>query len=199
VTSSQTPILHGGSTTTQTPTRTTTLGLPLREGLTYHEWLDIGTRLTRNARTLPWMIGDWARYGEWRYGERYDQAIQITGLDYGTIANYSSVAGRFNFSRRRELLTIHHHANVQKLPDEEQDRWLDIAEQQRLSVAEMRDRMKAELGQGRDVVALAVFHVRVAPDVESRLRLGASDAGYERVEDWLIDLGLRETSQMEAA
>lgn len=197
MTSSQTPILHGGSTNTQTPTRTT-LGLPLREGLTYHEWLDIGTRLTRSARTLPWMIGDWARYGEWRYGERYDQAIEITGLDKQTLKNYASVAGRFQTSRRRDALSIAHHANVQKLPDHEQDQWLDLAQEHGWSVAEMREQMKAAKGQpGR--VSTTVHRILVGADREVRWQLAAQQSGYENVDEWLVALADEASMQLEAA
>jgi hypothetical protein len=199
MTSSQTPILHGGSTTTQTPTRTTTLGLPLREGLTYHEWLDIGTRLTRNARTLPWMIGDWARYGEWRYGERYDQAIQITGLDIGTLKNYASVAGRFQTSRRNDLLTLSHHALVQKMTDDEQDLWLGRAAENGWTVAELRNQLKALKDEPNAKVAAAVVHLLIGAERQNRWQRAAERDGYQNVDEWAVATLDQASMQLEAA
>ena len=52
-----------------------------------------------------WWIGDWVRFGK-VYGDGYEDAIEATVLQYGTIANAKSVADRYGqISRRRENLS----------------------------------------------------------------------------------------------
>lgn len=83
-------------------------------------------------------LGDLLRFGEVTYGERYAQAMDVTGLAYQTLANAAWVAGSVDVSRRRETLSFGHHAEVAALPAAEQVAWLDKAEADRLSVSELR-------------------------------------------------------------
>lgn len=117
-------------------------GLRLSEGLTFAEWTAIGRKLGEMAESTAWAIGDWVFYGQWEYGKRYEEALAVTGLDYQTLRNYASVAGRFDLSRRRDKLSLQHHATVAALPPKEQDRWLDLAEREKLSLHDLRDRIR---------------------------------------------------------
>src|SRR6266540_2939298 len=115
------------------------LGLRLPPGASKTIWETIGRRLGKQSANLPWRIGDWAFYGEGEYGSHYDEMIEITGLEYGTLANYVYVAGRFTISRRRENLSFSHHQEVASLgSDVEQDEWLDKAVQEGWSSKELR-------------------------------------------------------------
>jgi hypothetical protein len=53
------------------------------------------------------------------------------------------VASRFEISRRRENLSWSHHEAIASLDPEEQERWLDHANQGRLSVADLRLELRA--------------------------------------------------------
>jgi hypothetical protein len=77
-----------------------------------------------------------------KYGRRYREAIAATGLDYKTLRNYAVVARRFEFARRREDLTFHHHAEVCALTDEDQQIWLDRAAENGWSKAELRRQLR---------------------------------------------------------
>lgn len=116
--------------------------------LSYEEWRDAGQQLLRVGRAWQWWVGDWVLYGERSFGERYAEAIELTGMEYSTIANVISVARKVEASRRREALSWTHHAEVAALPPAKQDEWLSRAEDEGLSHrrlrAALRDAMPAK-------------------------------------------------------
>ena len=61
--------------------------------------------------------------------EEYEAAVRATGLDRSTLHTYAHVARRVDPTIRRETLSWEHHKVVAKLPPEEQQRWLDAAEE----------------------------------------------------------------------
>jgi len=64
-------------------------------------------------------------------------AIQAN-LEYQMHANAASVARKVQFYLRREKLTYDHHKMVAALQPEDQKRWLDSAEQQKMSSRRLR-------------------------------------------------------------
>jgi hypothetical protein len=101
--------------------------LHLPDGLSFGDWKALGGRLCEIERGRLWWLGDWCIYGEGRYGAKYTEVIDATDYDYQTVANAKYVAGRFEFSRRRENLSWSHHAEVASLDPAEADQWLDRA------------------------------------------------------------------------
>jgi hypothetical protein len=108
------------------------------------DWVLHGRRLGAIGRNAGWWIGDWLRYGNAKYGERYARASRITGYDTQTLMNMVYVASRFERSRRRAGLSWSHHAEVAALPQEEQEQWLTRVETDRLSVRCLRDELRRE-------------------------------------------------------
>jgi hypothetical protein len=105
----------------------------------------MGRRLGRTQKVLPWALGDWIFHGEEAYGSKYDEMVELTGLEYGTLANYRYVAGRFQISRRRENVSFAHHMAVASIPlDEVQDALLDRAAAEGLPEKELRDLARME-------------------------------------------------------
>jgi CYTH domain-containing protein len=102
------------------------------------EWTVQGRKLGTIGRQSPWWVGDWVRYGNAKFGERYVRASRITGYDIQTLKNMAYVASRFDPSRRRDELSWSHHAEVAALPPEEQDRWLSRVQADHLSVKDLR-------------------------------------------------------------
>jgi hypothetical protein len=88
-------------------------------------------------------VGDWLQYGATRWGEKYSEAARITGYDVKTLRNIAYVAKRFDLSRRRDKLGWSHHAEVAALEPHEQDRWLDRAVADHLSVADLRTELRS--------------------------------------------------------
>ncbi len=70
----------------------TPVGLRLPASLSFERWQALGRRIGSITNASSWWLGDWAFYGEASYGEKYKQAIAVTGLDYQTLRNYAWVA-----------------------------------------------------------------------------------------------------------
>lgn len=144
----------------------TRVGLQLSDSMTFEEWETVGSTLRDMERSVQWWIGDWVRFGERKWGEKYAQAIEVTGKDYGTIRNATYVAERFDLSRRRDNLTFAHHQEVAPLAPSVQDALLDRAEAGDWS----RERLRREVSDTRRREA---SRARVAaangPDFEVRV------------------------------
>jgi hypothetical protein len=120
---------------------------PRRE-LGASDWLRQGRWLGSLGRTIGWWLGDWLRYGTAHYGERYTTAARVTGYDEHTLMNMAYVASKFDISRRREKLSFSHHAELAALPPIDQERWLERAQQEELSVHALRTELRREADTG---------------------------------------------------
>jgi hypothetical protein len=107
------------------------------------EWTAVGRRLGAMGRCGQWGLGDWIRYGNVKFGERYARAARITGYDVQTLMNMVYVASRFEISRRRENLSWSHHETLASLDPDEQDHWLDLAVSEKLSVSDLRVELRS--------------------------------------------------------
>jgi len=126
----------------QSGTLTGTSWTPSRE-LDMRAWLEHGRRFGMVGRGVAWWIGDWLIYGNARYGERYARAARATGYDTQSLMNMVYVASRFPATRRRASLSWSHHAELAALPPNEQDRWLELAEHERMSVRSLRGELQS--------------------------------------------------------
>jgi len=124
------------------------------------EWVEHGRRFGAISRASAWWIGDWLRYGNAAFGERYARASRITGYDTQTLMNMVYVASAIPPEQRCEALSWSHHAEVAGLPPEERSRWLELAVSHRLSVRCLR----AEIRQHR---ARALHDDDSAPESEA--------------------------------
>lgn len=123
------------------------VGLDLPKQLPFERWLEIGRQLSAVTSSAAWCLGDWLVFGETAYPGRYRQAIEQTSLDYQTLRNYAWVANRFALHRRRDALSLGHHAEVAALADAEQDYWLRKAEEHRWPVKHLRRNVRASLAE----------------------------------------------------
>ncbi|CAM5330141.1 LmbU family transcriptional regulator [Streptomyces abikoensis] len=131
---------------------TTNVGLRIPVGLTFDDWERAGRQLSRIVNSSSWWLGDWLVYGKHHYTDRYQRGIRTAGLQYQTLRNYAWVSRRFELHRRRAALTFQHHAELASLATEEQDAWLDRAEQMRWSTKQLRHALRLaredETGRG---------------------------------------------------
>ncbi len=172
------PARNGSARTPYTP-----VGLQLPARLTFERWHALGRRIGIISNASSWWLGDWALYGEGSYGEKYKQAIAVTGLDYQTLRNYAWVAGRFDLSRRRDKLSFGHHAELAALPQHQQDKWLDQAERNRWSRNELRAQLREEK---RARIPRGVEHLRLNVDTKRVERWkAAAEAERLALTDWL--------------
>jgi hypothetical protein len=118
------------------------LRLPAR--LPFEEWVDIGRRLCASSQVINWHVGDWWAFGEARYGERAKAAAAgIFGLAFQSLMNMAAVARAFETSRRREVVSFSHHAEVAALPKDQADELLAKAEREMLSTRDLRKEVSA--------------------------------------------------------
>ncbi len=96
---------------------------------TYTEWEDCGKFLKQADKAVQFWIGDWLNFGEKKYGETYTQALEATDYNYGTLRDSKWVSSRIELSRRRDNLEFSMHREVAPLDPDEQDFWLDRAEE----------------------------------------------------------------------
>lgn len=140
--------------------------LELDQRMTFERWSEVGSLLGRVHRASKLWLGDWLNFGEHAYGEKYAQAIDVTGLDYSTLANYAYVSRQIDPSRRREGLSFSVHAEVAALPPAAQDVWLDRAEREGLGSRDLRRALK----DSRGVESFERFSVRVPASVAAAVR-----------------------------
>lgn len=152
-------------------------------------WRHVGRQLFVIGNSSAWWIGDWLVYGRRKYPDRYREAINETSLDYQTLRNYAWVAGKFEMSRRRDKLTLQHHAAVAALPEPEQDYWLDQAEQEGWSATALRGRVrearKAKQSE-RSAAAMAIpLRIRVTAERRQQWEEAAGRSGQHLL-DWMF-------------
>lgn len=117
----------------------TPTGIRFNEELSFDEWDALGQKLAPLGRSIGFIIGDWINYGEARYGEKYERALERTGMTYTTLANFSYVARKVEISLRNEKLDFTQHYVVAKLKtDDEKRHWLKMAEKHKLSIRRLR-------------------------------------------------------------
>ena len=120
----------------------TPTGIQFDQELSFEEWDALGQKLAPLGKSIGFIIGDWINYGEKRWGDKYEGALDRTGLEYGTLRNYAYVARKVELSLRNDKLGYYIHATVAKLKtDDEKQHWLDMAEKHKLGVRRLRKSM----------------------------------------------------------
>lgn len=129
----------------------TTKGLQITGNPTYSEWEAVGETLKFLESSIQFAIGDWLRYGEKRWGEKYAQAAEETGYSEKSLREYVWVANAVDMSIRMDNLPFAHHQLVAPMktkngaPDVEKQRhYLELAEKQELPVSKLRKVIKED-------------------------------------------------------
>jgi hypothetical protein len=172
--------------------RLQTNGLVLPNAMSFDLWRRIGDHVLHTAESISWWIGDWLVFGQHAYVDRYEQAIADTSLDYQTLRNYAWVAKKFPMSRRRDKLSLGHHAEVAALTDEEQDTWLTRAERLGWSRNELRRRLRAARNADRRGSSAPRLSVMRSVKLEVSIRQhdgwrAAAEQVDRTVDDWIIE------------
>lgn len=127
-------------------------GLAVEGQPSLDEWLEVGALLNKASDSVHWWIGDWLNYGTEHYeidGQKltYEQATELLeakGLNfsYGTLRNDKYVAETIPLSLRNDKLRWNHHYLVAPLPPDQQQYWLNYAEEHQLTTRELRAAIK---------------------------------------------------------
>ena len=124
-----------------------------RDKLTWTEWQELGLVVGSTVSAGPWLVADWVNYGEKAYGERYTQALDVTGLSPDRLRTYAWIGNRYSYSRRRSALSFEVHRELAYIHDDvEQDAALDMAEREGMGSREVREWKREERGQTQNNV-----------------------------------------------
>jgi hypothetical protein len=140
-------------------------GLVIDEGTTFKEWEEIGLFLKETNGAIQWWIGDWINFGEHKYGEKYAQALDYTDYSLSSLWRIRNVSARFGKLARERGLPWSIYKLVAPLNQEESEKWLDYAENNRitnwevLSKAIRLDRLKEE-GSNYDNLVDFIDHMK---------------------------------------
>jgi len=141
-------------------------GATFDPSLTFYEWADTGKRVVRLKESIQWLLGDWLNFGIKRYLEesgketrsyrvKYKAALESLPYENGTLRDFAWVAGAIELSRRRDKLSFGHHREIAGIDgNEKQDHYLDLAEKDELSVADLRALIRNNAAE---------FHRRASP------------------------------------
>jgi hypothetical protein len=102
-------------------------------------------RFKRIETQIQWAWGDWLLQGEaggMKQKQLKEEALRISGYEWGTLKNFKSIAKRFEASRRRDGLTWSHHAMLAPLDDKMQDELLDKAVQEEFSRGQLSNHFR---------------------------------------------------------
>ncbi|MEV4020563.1 LmbU family transcriptional regulator [Nonomuraea angiospora] len=123
-------------------------------------------------------MGDWLVYGAEYFPDRYRIALAKTSLSYKTLRNYAWVARKFPMSRRRDTLSLQHHAEVAALPR---------AETEGCPQSKLRKEIQASRAHAQDSgQARATISVEVSSAQEQRWTAAARTAAVP-LPEWIAD------------
>lgn len=162
-------------------------GLIISDETSFDEWSALGEWLQSAERSLMWWIGDWLRFGESKWGDKYASGIEITGRSYQNLADAKWVADRVEFSRRRENLSWSAHREVAALPPQQADSILDEAEREGWSVRETRAAVHRVKNAARIPAAVAPIEGRKVSDLSALIRNGEKFGCIYADPPWLYD------------
>jgi hypothetical protein len=125
-------------------------------------------------------------FGAEAYGDRYNEALATTRLEYQTLRNYAWVARRFAAHRRRAGLSFQHHAEVASLPEPQQELWLQRAETMGWSRNDLRRHLALRRSMSRRTTGDTATRVPVTTSRGLRRR-DAAEAADRGLFGWMTD------------
>ncbi|MCK2216181.1 LmbU family transcriptional regulator [Actinomadura sp. ATCC 31491] len=156
-------------------------------GLGFESWCRIGQQIRRISDSSCWWLADWLVYGEEQFPGRYQVVCEETSLSYQTLRNYAWVARKFPPSRRRDSLSLQHHAEAASLPEAEQDLWLARAERESWSARRLRQELRKRARKLDEADPATRVQVTLSLDSERRDRwMQASEAAHMPFMDWIV-------------
>jgi hypothetical protein len=172
---SMTEVVHIGSLTDAV--RISETELVVVQDLSFDQWSNLMETLSKMDTAFQFALGDALNYGQSRYGERYAQAIECTGKEYQSLANYAWVSKSVPPDVRVAGLSWTHHRLVARLEPHEQSHLLQKAHTEHWTVSALQ-----EVVTGKPVVSKAGEHISIPKgmtpaDAERILKVGASCSG----------------------
>jgi hypothetical protein len=131
--------------------------LHIPEGLIFEQWYDLGRYLAEMRRSVNFWQTKHVRYGRGAYGEeRTAEALKQMDFEFQDVKAMDALL-KLDGVAHAELTAEHHFVAARAdVTPEQKETWLDIAEKEKLTPAELRVSMikgvvtRAETGGGRD-------------------------------------------------
>lgn len=126
----------------------TDIGIQFTGHLSFDEWMQLGELIARERKKWQWALATWVQEGEYRFGEMYAAAIDLTQYSLRTLQDYVYVARNVPFEVRSERLSFTHHKMIASLDPDDQRRFLADAIAGDWTAEDLRqavNRFKAEL------------------------------------------------------
>ena len=114
----------------------TSLSLPIN--LAYEDFEEVCAFVGGIHDSSRWWLADAFIQGEKLFGDTVYQAAELMRLSPHRIQNIISVGRSVPPSRRRERVDFSHHEEVAGLEPNDQRHWLKVADEERLTKAELR-------------------------------------------------------------
>lgn len=152
---------------------------PISDNISFEQWEHCGEWIKRANGSVHFWLGDWLNYGEKKWGEKYSQVLEDTGIDYGVLRNDAYVAGKVDLSRRRDNLSFAHHQDIADLRPEEQEKLLDIAEKEKINSKDFRKIKQKFVSDSKRLPAPTI--------IDSNLICGDAVAELSKLADASID------------
>lgn len=130
----------------------TDVGLTFNTDLTFIEWMELMQTLTRLETAFQFAIGDALVWGEARYGERYSQAMDATGLSYQSLANMAWVSRKVPIENRHADLSWTHHRVVASVDQQDQKGLLAMAHEQGMHATDLQQHISGKPARTRELV-----------------------------------------------
>lgn len=157
------------------------------------EWTDferLSMTLFQMERSHQWWLGDLLVYGERRFGDEFAQVASISGMAVSTLIKWQWVAAAFTPERRRNSIPWSYHELLVKLPEHEQESWLDAVEREGWT--------KRQLARALDDTPSGDSPPRSNPTIETPDEFDQDDTIdiVERVA-WTIEISIPSTSNVD--
>lgn len=125
----------------------TRTGLIIPEDIELEDYQAISNAILHWDDAVQWWLGDLLGFGEWKWGTTYRKVARESGRDEKTLRNYVWVATHVDLSLRRDKLTFGHHSVIAGMTPEWQAYWLERAESEEMTIAELRKAINGDGGE----------------------------------------------------
>lgn len=125
------------------------LGIDFDSEMSFEQWEEFGRKIGKGYKFMQFGLGDWLNYGRARFGhdkevrDRLNTAISDTGIELNVLKRSANIARRISIDDRQLTLTFEAQAVISAIEDDK-EKWLDEAIENRLSAKQIRSKLKGE-------------------------------------------------------
>ncbi len=117
-------------------------GLEINEGISFDEWRELGAQIRDSLHGHQWWIGDWLRFGGHKWGDKYEAAAQVLGMNPRSLEDYKYVASAYpDFTVRTVNLPFAHFKIAAPLSPADRSVFLFSAEKNGWSASRLRSEL----------------------------------------------------------